>query len=88
MQYYRCKCGNATAWTSMGVPGCTRCSKCGSDLAQGPEGHSDKPDDHAYVTKYDQNTGAPYEVCRTCYKRRSDLEELEGGIDPSKEQGK
>lgn len=73
MQYYRCKCGNSTAWTSMGVPGCTSCSKCGSDLAQGPEGHGEV-EPHTFVTKYDQNTGAPYEVCRQCMRRKSDLE--------------
>ena len=76
MQYYRCKCGNAKAWTSMGVPGCVRCSKCGSDLAQSPQGHSDKPDEHDFVTKYDQNTGEPYDVCRRCMARRDELAAL------------
>ena len=74
MQYYRCKCGNATAWTSMGVPECSRCSKCGSDLAQSPAGHSE-PTPHEFTTRYDHHTGAPYDVCKTCHRLRSELAE-------------
>jgi hypothetical protein len=73
MQYYRCKCGKMTAWTTMGVHACTKCPKCGSDLAQGPESHSE-PEPHEYVTKYDVNTGVPYEICQTCHRRRLELE--------------
>jgi hypothetical protein len=74
MQYYRCKCGNAAAWSSMGISACTTCSKCGSDLAQSPEGHAETPVPHEYVVKYDHNTGAPYDVCRWCWKRKSEIE--------------
>lgn len=73
MQYYRCKCGETASWSSMGVARCERCSKCGSDLALGPDGHLE-PVSHEYVTKYDQNTGVPYEVCRGCLQRRTDVE--------------
>lgn len=73
MQYYRCKCGKMTAWTSMGVSACSRCGQCGSDFARGPESHED-PEPHDYVTQYDQNTGAPYERCRRCGERKSALE--------------
>lgn len=83
MQYYRCKCGNATAWTSMGVPSCSRCAKCGSDLAQSPSGHSE-PEAHKFKTMYDQHTGVPYEVCTLCHCRRSELVEdgEDGGVTP------
>lgn len=67
MQSYRCKCGNLLASTSMGVAACTRCGKCGSNLAQGPKLHAD-PEPHEWVTKYDQNTGAPYERCSKCHE--------------------
>src|SRR5580704_17943202 len=73
MQYYRCKCGDHTAWTSMGVPSCVTCKKCGSDLAQSPDGHSD-PEPHSYKTKYNENTGEPYEICSYCMNKRSEIE--------------
>ncbi len=73
MQYFQCKCGEHKSWTSMGVPRCTRCKKCGSDLAQGPDGHRE-PEPHRYVTKYNQNTGAPFEICDRCFERRDKLE--------------
>lgn len=41
MQYYRCKCGNSEAWGSDAPPRCSRCSKCGSDLATPPDEHSE-----------------------------------------------
>lgn len=74
MQFYRCKCGKSTCWTSMGVPACSSCKRCGSDFAQGPEGHADVPAPHDYVTKYHEDTGVPYEVCRVCMGRRTELE--------------
>lgn len=74
MQYYRCKCGDSTAWSSMGVSACTTCKKCGSDLAQSPGGHAETPAPHEYVTKYDQDTGTPYERCSRCMDRRTEIE--------------
>lgn len=72
MQFYRCKCGNATSWTSMGVPACMACDECGSSLAQSPGGHADtKP--HDYVVRYEHNTGRPYEMCRVCMRRRDEI---------------
>ena len=77
MQYYRCRCGHSQAWGSMGPASCARCPKCGSDLALGPSGHSE-PKPHEYVTKYDPNTGAPYEVCTLCFRKRAELESEDG----------
>lgn len=73
MIYYRCKCGNAEAWSSMGVAPCIACSKCGSDLAASPNSHG-AVQPHSFVTKYDTNTGAPYETCDRCYQRKDEIE--------------
>ena len=69
MQFYRCKCGKSTAWTSMGVSACSNCDSCGSDFAQSPEQH-EAPAEHKYVTRYDSLTGAPYEMCRVCMEQK------------------
>ncbi len=39
MKFYRCKCGDSTVYGSLSPNPCDRCSKCGSDLARGPESH-------------------------------------------------
>src|SRR5580700_10927309 len=75
MMFYRCKCGFSQAHTSMGVPACSRCPKCGSDLAPGPNVHSE-PEPHEFVTKYDQNTGAPYQRCKRCFRTQAELDEV------------
>lgn len=41
MRYYRCKCGAHEAWGSLGPNPCTRCKKCGSDLAGAPTSHAE-----------------------------------------------
>jgi hypothetical protein len=61
----------------MGVSACTRCSKCGSDLAQGPTGHAEKPAEHDFVTKYNQDTGEPFQICRNCLRTQKQLEKEE-----------
>lgn len=69
MQYYRCKCGSTKSWTSMGVPRCIACHECGSDLAQASTEHAE-PAPHRWETRYDAETGKPYESCRGCLARR------------------
>lgn len=69
MQFYRCKCGETVSHTSMGVPDCSKCDKCGSDLAQAPTLH-EEPKPHEYVTRYDRNTGTPFEMCTKCMQRK------------------
>jgi hypothetical protein len=39
MIFYRCKCGQASAWSSMGVAACDVCPACGSTLGAGPHSH-------------------------------------------------
>lgn len=75
MRFYRCKCGNAHSWTSIGIPACKRCGKCGSSLAQSPDEH-ETPEHHQFVTRYNQKTGAPFEVCGVCICRKEELERL------------
>lgn len=71
MQYYRCKCGKSESWGSMPPKKCTSCPICNTTLARDPEGHR-KPSEHNFVTKYDENTGEPYEVCSRCHIRKDD----------------
>jgi hypothetical protein len=73
MKYYRCKCGKATAWSSMGVYSCVSCRDCGTTLAQSPSGHTE-PKPHEYVTRYDEITGKPYERCQRCFQTRAEIE--------------
>lgn len=69
MKGFRCKCGQTVVWSSMGVRSCETCPECGSDLAMGAGLHRD-PVPHEWVTRYDPNTGEPYEMCKVCFKRR------------------
>ena len=47
MRYLRCKCGKREAWTSMGVPRCTGCEKCGTTLDETPGTH-EAPHPHTW----------------------------------------
>jgi hypothetical protein len=69
MRYYRCKCGEQTAWGSMPVSSCQGCKKCNTTLEEFPMDHK-IPEPHEYITKFDENTGKPYEVCRVCWERK------------------
>ena len=57
----------------MGVSRCVACPECGSDLAESPTSHSD-PIPHEWVTRYDEVTGKPYEICRMCTTKREAVE--------------
>jgi hypothetical protein len=72
---YRCKCGEIIASSSMGVPACWGCTKCKTNLATNPRDHH-YPAKHEFVTKYDENTGKPYERCKNCYNKKEHLEKL------------
>jgi hypothetical protein len=79
MQYYRCKCGSAQSWTSMGVSRCSKCSTCGSDLAQSPDSHRD-PEPHSFVAgDVETDAGpAPLSRCQWCGYTRKQLAKSEG----------
>lgn len=65
MQSYRCKCGKG--WYSGSYPPskCQGCDKCNTTYAQRPEDHK-VPEPHNLETRYNQNTGKPYEMCMDC----------------------
>jgi hypothetical protein len=72
MQYYRCKCGSSESHTSMGVPRCESCPKCGSDLAQHPDDHRE-PAAHRWAPDFDSHTGERKpDVCLACHGKRTD----------------
>jgi hypothetical protein len=71
MLYYRCKCGNSTAFGSMPPNPCDGCSKCNTTLALHPDYHR-VPEPHKPVTRYDNVTGKSYQVCLTCMKKLPD----------------
>ena len=74
MNFWRCKCGEVTSWESGCPPQpCEACDKCGSTLAMSPESHVE-PVSHEWITKYDQNTGKPFEICGRCMRRKKELE--------------
>jgi hypothetical protein len=78
VRWSRCKCGKLTSYGSMPTPRCYRCGDCGSDLAGAPDQHQE-PIPHDFVTRYDQNTGKPFRVCRRCMYREDQLTVAEGG---------
>lgn len=70
MRYFRCKCGESTAWSSMGMQPCDVCEKCGSTYAESPLTHMD-PIPHDWKLRYDVITGEPsHEVCIRCMRIR------------------
>jgi len=83
MLYYRCKCGNSTAWGSMPPDRCATCDDCGSDLALGPDGHRD-PTPHEFIARpveTDQG-GATISRCRYCYLTAAEIEKRKQGRTP------
>lgn len=67
MQYYRCRCGLAEAWGSYAPYKCEGCNECKTTLEAYPELHT-TPAEHTWMTKYHQDDGKPYEVCKVCCK--------------------
>lgn len=68
MQYYRCQCGKSQSWSSMSQPPCRGCPECNTTLELSPEFHK-TPKPHQYVTRYDETTGEPYQICLRCLDR-------------------
>ncbi len=74
MKYYRCKCGFSEAYGSMSPSRCTKCKKCGSNLAGSPDSHID-PTPHelvAYPIESDQG-GATLSRCKWCRRTKKQL---------------
>jgi len=66
MQGYQCKCGNIIGSnTGEGFHDCEGCEKCKTTFAHSPSGHRElKP--HNFITKYNENTGKTYKMCKDC----------------------
>lgn len=66
---YRCKCGELMAWSSMGVPQCVVCEKCGTTLANHPDHHLTEPEPHQWETRWeiDHKTGERWQE-RSCLR--------------------
>jgi hypothetical protein len=81
VRYFQCKCGEAKSWSSMGQPSCRRCSKCGSDLAEGPSSHCEpSPHDWKQPPVATDAGEVPGEsICILCLQKRKDVPESEGG---------
>lgn len=76
----RCKCGKHKLSTSMGTQDCMGCEDCKTTFATSPEGH--KPlQPHEWQTKYNQNTGKSFKVCKNCFhidKESYELSKIKG----------
>ena len=66
MQTLRCKCGDKTAWTSMGMADCQGCDICNTTFAGHPDNHKELQPHEWFIT-YSQKTGKPYKRCKKCY---------------------
>ncbi len=78
MRFYRCKCGEHEAWTSMGVSACAKCSKCGSNLALHPDTHVE-PAPHEFVEQMVETDSGPRPLsrCRYCHLTRAQIAQVE-----------
>ena len=65
MQHYRCKCGESYSFGSMSPMDCQGCDICNTTYAQHPDHHKERKP-HTMVTKYNQDTGKPYQICSMC----------------------
>jgi len=72
MRYYRCKCGNETAWSSMGVAACQACAECHSTLAESPNSHA-QPEPHDWTEHWKEGPASSEpqkeRICRRCMAR-------------------
>ena len=68
MRYYKCKCGKCEAWGE--IQPCWGCSECNTNFY----GEQLKP--HDYVTRYNENTGKPYLICKVCMHRDTESYQL------------
>ena len=70
MIYYRCKCGKAESWSSMGVSPCRGCSECNTTLATSPDNHL-TPAPHQWTKEFNSGSGARIDdVCMNCLTKR------------------
>lgn len=70
MQHFTCKCGERTAFGSMGPAPCESCEKCGTTITYPGFWHDPIP--HSYIPRYDEHTGKLYEVCEVCWEKKKE----------------
>ena len=64
---YKCKCGKAVAWSSMGKQPCQGCDKCGTQYSMFIKGPFPERIPHDWQPKYNENTGAQdWWICKRC----------------------
>lgn len=76
MRYFRCKCGETTAFGSMSPDRCYGCPKCGMTLASHPDNHR-TPEPHDFTGSIRQMSEVgPVDVpvCRYCHRTRWEIE--------------
>lgn len=85
MIYYRCKCGNCQAWSSMGVNPCDGCPECNTTLETGPE-HHEEPKPHDFVpTPVETDEGPkPLSRCRWCMRTPREIERVKADYETRK----
>jgi len=86
MRFYRCKCGESEAYGSMPPYRCSKCSKCGSDLAESPESHRE-PVPHEFEDCPQQDANGDilhYHRCKWCHRTKFQIarEETSTGDKP------
>lgn len=69
MRYYRCKCGDSSAFGSMPPDRCAWCEKCDSSLAEASDLHRERvPHDFSSVQSLKTDQGdATITRCRWCH---------------------
>lgn len=75
--YYRCKCGNSTAFGSMPPDQCAWCEKCQSSLALHPEGHRDRVEHDFSSVKTIATDQGPATItrCRFCRLTQAEIDQ-------------
>lgn len=75
MQYYRCKCGEATAWGSIPPPQCSFCPTCKSNLALSAGSHTDPKPHEFYPSRVETDEGEKsVTTCRLCMRTKKEIE--------------
>lgn len=68
MRQWSCICGKLFCFGSDGPAECEACTHCGSNA------YKNKPTPHMFVTRYNERTGKPYEICSVCRQKKSQIE--------------
>jgi hypothetical protein len=75
MQFYRCKCGEQTAFGSMSPCRCSGCNECGTTLEIHPSLHR-TPDPHDFYPEPVETDEGVFSLsrCRYCGRTKKEIE--------------